>query len=100
MFMAIRFLDGSGQEWEVFEVVRVADGREAVRSELANGWLTFQSSGGVGARLGKGQYPAGWEQLPPAELEALMRNGVHANPYGEDAHGGQYGRRSSDSPER
>lgn len=73
--MSRSFTASSGATWEVFEVVRRAQTPGAVRGPLGDGWLSFQH-GEQRVRVGKGKYPADWEQLSDQELEDLMGQGL------------------------
>ena len=64
------YRDPSGIQWDVFEVHRLTDRRDAVRPALASGWLAFVSAGEK-RRLPK--YPADWMQCSDDELLELLR---------------------------
>lgn len=71
--MATRhFSDSDGVEWTVW-MTRPSAG-SVLRSEFADGWLTFQSSTGRRRRLAP--VPATWETCPCEELDALCRRAL------------------------
>jgi hypothetical protein len=85
----VRFVDGTGTEWEVWEVgvrQQPADLPASLRgpaSKQGQRWLCF-ASGTERRRLGT--YPDDWDALSPHELEALCRaataSRVATPPYG------------------
>jgi hypothetical protein len=76
----IQCTDADGANWEVFEVERLTNQREAVRARLADGWLCFQRADGHKVRVARGDYPENWATIPAAELLALTARGLPAQP--------------------
>ncbi len=71
--MALReFRDRSGVEWRVWAVtpasMHPATASELFLGEYQEGWLTFESAN---ARRRLARFPADWDQLSNAQLEAL-----------------------------
>jgi hypothetical protein len=72
----VRFVDGSGKEWEVWEVgarqpsADLPASRRGPASKPGQRWLCFAS--GVDRRR-LGTYPGDWHALPPTTLEELCR---------------------------
>lgn len=69
-----------GAEWEVFEVARLSDQRDAVRPQLAAGWLCFQRNDGHKVRVARDAYPDNWSLLPTEQLLELMSRGLPSQP--------------------
>jgi hypothetical protein len=74
----IQCTDAGGAQWEIFEVTRVTEKRDAVRPQLSEGWLCFQRADGHKVRVARGEYPQQWQQLPPDRLLELIPRGLTA----------------------
>jgi hypothetical protein len=68
------FIDSRGEHWEVFDV-RPRQGSEAraVRPELSEGWLTFESRT---EKRRLAPIPTDWQELPPETLADLCERAV------------------------
>jgi hypothetical protein len=76
--MAVRdFVDAEGVRWSVWPVVPEAlqpkTAAEDYLGEYESGWLCFESAS---ERRRLPEYPDDWEQLPEAELRALLHVAV------------------------
>jgi hypothetical protein len=75
------FIDTQGERWEVFDV-RPRQGSEAraVRPELSDGWLTFESRT---EKRRLAPIPTDWEDLPTETLADLCEKAVFVRERGD-----------------
>jgi hypothetical protein len=73
---SVSFRDDAGDTWDVHEIRRLTPDNESVRPELVNGWLCFQRADGKKVRVPKTKYPVAWDELSPADLQALLADGL------------------------
>ena len=80
--LLLRFTDGSGAEWEVWEVgvrpaAEVGAPPASGTAERPERWLCFAAAG---ERRRMRAYSAHWHALPPDQLEGLCRRATPARP--------------------
>lgn len=82
--MAYRtFSDPEGREWRVWDVVpsRESDlesrSRNYLPAEMAEGWLCFEADD---QKRRLTPFPAGWEELDDATMDALRRSALPVTP--------------------